>query len=106
MAWIILFIAGLLEVVWSVGLKYTEGFTKLTPSVITVAAMVLSVVLLGMALRTLPLGVGYSVWVGIGVVGSVIAGIFLFNESMDLIKMISVLLIVAGIIGLKMSVAS
>ena len=103
MQWFILFLAGLLEVVWAVGLKYTEGFTKLTPSVITGLAMVVSVVLLGIAMRTLPLGTAYAIWVGIGAAGTVIAGIFLFNEPTSLLRLGSVALIGLGVIGLKLA---
>lgn len=103
MQWFILFLAGLLEVVWAVGLKYTEGFTKLTPSVITGVAMVTSVVLLGLAMRTLPLGTAYAIWVGIGAAGTVIAGIFLFNEPTSLLRLGSVALIGLGVIGLKLA---
>ncbi|WP_050922415.1 DMT family transporter [Vibrio harveyi] len=101
MAWAILFLAGLCEVAWAVGLKYSEGFSKLAPSAFTVGFMVLSFWLLGIALRTLPLGIAYGVWVGIGAIGTAIASIYLFNEPAMLIKLISLLLIVAGIAGLK-----
>lgn len=103
MSWLILFCAGLLEVVWAVGLKYTEGFTKPLASGITVAAMIGSFYLLGMAMRTLPLGTAYAVWVGIGIVGAAIAGIFMLNESLSPMRIISLLLIIAGIVGLKLS---
>ena len=103
MQWFILFLAGLLEVVWAVGLKYTEGFTKLTPSIITGAAMIGSVVLLGLAMRTLPLGTAYAIWVGIGAAGTVIAGIFLFNEPASLLRLGSVALIGLGVVGLKLA---
>ncbi|MFZ3421598.1 DMT family transporter [Vibrio harveyi] len=101
MAWAILFLAGLCEVAWAVGLKYSKGFSKLAPSAFTVGFMVLSFWLLGIALRTLPLGIAYGVWVGIGAIGTAIASIYLFNEPAMLIKLISLLLIVAGIAGLK-----
>lgn len=101
MAWIILFIAGLLEVAWAVGLKYTDGFTRFWPSVATVIAMVASVVLLAIAVRTLPLGTAYAVWTGIGAIGAVTVGILLFGESASLARLGCVLLIVAGIAGLK-----
>ncbi|MFZ3506840.1 DMT family transporter [Vibrio harveyi] len=101
MAWAILFLAGLCEVAWAVGLKYSEGFSKLAPSAFTVGFMVLSFWLLGIALRTLPLGIAYGVWVGIGAIGTAIASIYLFNEPATLIKLTSLLLIVAGIAGLK-----
>lgn len=103
MAWLILFLAGLLEIVWAVGLKYTAGFTKPIPSLVTIGAMVASFLLLGQALRNLPLGIAYSIWVGIGVVGTVILGAWLFNESLSLLKVCSILLILLGIIGLKLS---
>ena len=102
MAWIYLAIAGLLEVGWAIGLKHTEGFTKLIPSTLTIAAMVASVVLLGIALRDLPLGTGYAVWTGIGTVGTAILGIVLFHEPATAIRLASIGLIVAGIAGLKL----
>ena len=103
MAWIVLVIAGLFEVVWAIGLKYTDGFTRLWPSVGTAAAMLASVLLLGWAMKTLPVGTAYAVWVGIGAVGTVICGIILFDESASLWRMLSLLAIVAGIVGLKLS---
>ncbi|HYF19754.1 MAG TPA: quaternary ammonium compound efflux SMR transporter SugE [Ramlibacter sp.] len=103
MAWIILLIAGLFEVAWAVGLKYTEGFTRLWPSVGTAVAMVASVVLLGWAMRTLPVGTAYAVWTGIGAVGTVILGIFLFGEPATVARLLCVALIVAGIVGLKVT---
>lgn len=103
MSWGILVLAGLLEVVWAVGLKYTEGFSKLWPTVGTVLAMVLSVWLLGVAMKTLPVGTAYAVWVGIGAVGTAILGIYLFGESANIGRIISLLLIVAGIVGLKLT---
>ena len=103
MSWIILFIAGLLEVVWAIGLKYTHGFTRLTPSVITVTAMIVSIVLLSWAMRSLPVGTAYAVWTGIGAVGAAITGILLLRESASLARIASLALIVAGIIGLKLS---
>ncbi len=103
MSWIILFIAGLLEVVWAIGLKYTHGFTRLTPSVITVTAMIVSIVLLSWAMRSLPVGTAYAVWTGIGAVGAAITGILLLGESASLARITSLALIVAGIIGLKLS---
>lgn len=103
MSWIILFIAGLLEVVWAIGLKYTHGFTRLTPSVITVAAMIVSIVLLSWAMRSLPVGTAYAVWTGIGAVGAAITGILLLGESASLARIASLALIVAGIVGLKLS---
>ena len=103
MSWVILVTAGLLEVVWAIGLKYTDGFTRLWPTVITVSAMLLSVWLLGIALKSLPVGTAYAVWVGIGAIGTAIFGIILFAESANLGKILSLLLIIAGIIGLKLS---
>ena len=103
MSWIILFIAGLLEVVWAIGLKYTHGFTRLTPSVITVTAMIVSIVLLSWAMRSLPVGTAYAVWTGIGAVGAAITGILLLGESASLARIASRALIVAGIVGLKLS---
>lgn len=106
MAWFILVIAGLCEIGWAIGLKYTEGFTRLTPSILTGASMVVSVALLGMALKTLPVGAGYAVWTGIGAVGTATLGIFLFGESTDWMRLASIGLIVAGIIGLKLTSAA
>lgn len=103
MSWLILLIAGLLEVVWAIGLKYTDGFTRLTPSIITVTAMVVSVVLLSWAMKTLPIGTAYAIWTGIGAVGAAMAGIVLLGESASLGRVLSLCLIVAGIIGLKLS---
>ena len=102
MAWIILVVAGLFEVGWAVGLKLSEGFTRLWPSLLTVAAMALSLGLLGLALRSLPLGTAYTVWTGVGAVGTVLLGIVLFGESADLVRLGCIALIVAGIIGLKL----
>ncbi|MEO6746500.1 MAG: quaternary ammonium compound efflux SMR transporter SugE [Caldimonas sp.] len=102
MAWIILIIAGLLEVCWAIGLKYTEGFTRLWPSVGTIAAMTASVVLLGWAMRTLPVGTAYAVWTGIGAVGTVLLGIVLFGEPATVARLACVGLVVAGILGLKL----
>jgi quaternary ammonium compound-resistance protein SugE len=101
MAWIWLSVAGLLEVVWAVGLKYTDGFTRLWPSAITLAAMVASVYCLAVAVRTIPIGTGYAVWTGIGAVGVAILGMALFGEAASLLRIGSILLIVAGIAGLK-----
>ncbi len=103
MAWIWLILAGLLEVVWAIGLKYTEGFTRLVPSAITGAAMVASVYFLALAVRTIPIGTGYAVWTGIGAVGVAILGIMLFDEPRDLMRVGSILLVVAGIAGLKLT---
>lgn len=103
MSWIILFLAGLFEVAWAVGLKYTDGFSRPLPTALTVGAMLVSVGLLGLAMKDLPLGTAYAVWTGIGAVGTVIAGIFLFGESVALLRLGSVALIVVGLIGLKLS---
>lgn len=105
MAWVILFIAGLFEVAWAIGLKYTDGFSKLWPSVGTAAAMLISVVLLGLAMRTLPVGTAYAVWTGIGAVGTVILGIVLFGDQANAARLACVALIVAGILGLKLTSA-
>ena len=103
MSWIILFLAGLFEIAWAVGLKYSDGFTRLVPSVLTGAAMLISVVLLGWAMKGLPLGTAYAIWTGIGAVGTVIVDIFLFGESMAPMRLISIALVLAGLIGLKLS---
>ncbi|NLB59053.1 MAG: quaternary ammonium compound efflux SMR transporter SugE [Gammaproteobacteria bacterium] len=103
MSWTILFLAGLFEVAWAVGLKYTEGFTRLWPSVGTVAAMAVSFYLLAVAMRSLPLGTAYAVWVGVGAVGTAILGIVLFNEPANAGRLLSLGLILAGIIGLKLA---
>ena len=102
MAWIMLAVAGLLEIGWAIGLKYTDGFSRLGPSVATVAAMVASMVLLGLAVRTLPVGTAYAVWTGIGTIGAVLLGILLFGESAEPLRLLFVAMIVAGIVGLKM----
>lgn len=103
MAWIILFLAGLCEVGWAIGLKYTEGFTKFWPSVWTIISMAVSVWLLAIAMKSLPMGTAYSVWVGIGAVGTVILGIILLSEPANMGRLISISLIVLGVIGLKFS---
>lgn len=103
MNWIILVIAGLFEVGWAIGLKYTQGFTRLWPTVWTVLAMIASLWLLGIAMKGLPLGTAYAVWVGVGTIGTVILGILLLGESASASRMISVALIIAGIVGLKLS---
>lgn len=103
MSWFVLFIAGLLEIVWAIGLKYTHGFTRLTPTVITVGAMIVSIVMLSWAMKTLPAGTAYAVWTGIGAVGASITGMILLGESTSPARIISLALIVAGIIGLKLS---
>jgi quaternary ammonium compound-resistance protein SugE len=102
MAWIYLIIAGLFECGWAIGLKYTEGFTRLIPSLLTVAAMALSFWLLSTAMKTLPVGTAYAVWTGIGAIGVAIMGMVLFDESRDILRIISLMLIVCGIIGLKL----
>jgi quaternary ammonium compound-resistance protein SugE len=101
MAWILLIIAGILEIGWAIGLKYTEGFTRLWPSVWTGAAMVVSMYLLAQAARTLPIGTAYAVWVGIGAAGTAILGMYLFAEPRDVARILCIVLIVAGVIGLK-----
>ena len=102
MAWIWLILAGLMEVVWAIGLKYTDGFTRLVPSVITLVAMIASIYFLALAVRSIPIGTGYAVWTGIGAVGVAILGMILFNEPRDLLRIGSIALIVAGIVGLKL----
>lgn len=102
MAWICLVLAGLLEIVWAVGLKYTDGFTRVLPSTITVSAMIASVYFLALAVRSIPIGTGYAVWTGIGAVGVAILGMVLFDEPRTLLRIGSILLIVAGIAGLKL----
>jgi quaternary ammonium compound-resistance protein SugE len=101
MAWTILIIAGLFEVGWAIGLKYTEGFTRLWPSVWTAAAMIISVYLLALALRSIPVGTGYAVWTGVGAVGTALLGIILFGEPANAMRLACIALIVAGIVGLK-----
>ena len=106
MAWLLLLVAGLLEVGWAIGLKYTDGFTRLVPSVLTLGAMTASVVLLGIAMKTLPVGTSYAVWVGVGAVGTAILGMVLFGESANAGRLVSLGLIVAGIVGLKLATPS
>jgi quaternary ammonium compound-resistance protein SugE len=103
MAWFLLIIAGLLEVAWAIGLKYTDGLTKTLPTTGTLAAMIVSVWLLGVAMKSLPVGTAYSVWVGIGAVGTVILGILLFKEPANAARLVSIGLIIAGIVGLKLA---
>lgn len=103
MAWVILVLAGLFEVGWAIGLKYTEGFTRFWPTVWTIATMAVSVGLLGVAMKDLPVGTAYSIWVGVGSVGTVILGIILFGEPVNVTRVLSIALIVAGIIGLKLA---
>jgi quaternary ammonium compound-resistance protein SugE len=101
MNWVILFVAGLLEIAWAVGLKYTDGFTKLWASVITIAAMIASVYLLSVAVRTIPVGTGYAIWTGIGAVGVATIGMILLGEPRSVLRIACILLIVIGIVGLK-----
>ena len=102
MAWAILFVAGLLEIGWAIGLKYTDGFSRLIPSVLTLAAMAGSILLLGLALKTLPIGTAYAVWTGIGAVGTAILGIVLFGDPATVARLACIGLIVSGIVGLKL----
>jgi quaternary ammonium compound-resistance protein SugE len=102
MAWLLLLAAGLMEVGWAIGLKYTEGFTRLVPSVLTLAAMAVSLGLLGLALKTLPIGTAYAIWTGIGAVGTAILGIVLFGDPATMARLACIGLIVAGIAGLKL----
>lgn len=102
MAWFYLLLAGLSEVGWAIGLKYTQGFTRLVPSVLTVLSMIVSLVLLGLALRTLPLGTAYAIWTGIGIVGTAVFGIVAFGEPAGVLRLVCIVLIVAGIVGLKL----
>lgn len=103
MSWFLLILAGLFEIGWAIGLKYTEGFTRLWPSIFTVASMVVSVLLLGLAVKQLPIGTAYGVWVGIGAMGTAIAGIILLGEGVSLLKIASLLLILLGVLGLKLA---
>jgi quaternary ammonium compound-resistance protein SugE len=102
MAWFTLFVAGLMEIAWAIGLKYTEGFTRLVPSVLTLASMAASMALLGLALKTLPIGTAYAVWTGIGAVGTALLGIWLFGEPATALRLLCIGLIVSGIVGLKL----
>ncbi len=106
MNWIILIIAGLFEVGWALGLKYSDGFTKLWPSVATVAAIVISLCLLGIAMKTLPTGTAYAVWTGIGMIGTVIGGIILMGDPVNTLRIVSLVMIMAGIVGLKIATPS
>jgi quaternary ammonium compound-resistance protein SugE len=106
MSWLLLILAGLFEIGWAIGLKYTEGFTRLLPSVGTALAMIVSLALLGVAMKALPVGTAYAVWVGVGAVGTVILGIVLFGEPANALRLVSVGLIVAGIVGLKLATPS
>lgn len=103
MTWVVLFVAGLLEIGWAVGLKYTDGFTRLWPTVATVVSLLGSMGLLGVALRTLPLGTAYAIWTGIGTVGTAVLGIVLFREPATAMRLLCIALIVAGIVGLKLA---
>lgn len=103
MNWVILVTAGLFEIGWAIGLKYTEGFTRLWPTVGTVFAMLISLGLLGIAMKSLPVGTAYAIWVGVGAVGTAILGIVLFDESASAARLISLVLILAGIVGLKLA---
>lgn len=103
MSWLILLLAGLFEVVWAVGLKYTDGFSRPLPTALTVAAMLASVALLGLAMKSLPLGTAYAIWTGIGAIGTAIAGILLFGEALGTLRLFSILLIVTGLVGLKLA---
>ncbi len=103
MAWIALFVAGLMEIVWAIGLKYTDGFSRLWPTVGTLAAMVSSMGLLGWSLKTIPVGTGYAIWTGIGAVGTATLGILLFGEAATAARLACIALIVAGILGLKLT---
>ena len=106
MAWILLIVAGLFEIVWAIGLKYTDGFTRPLPTAGTIAAMVISVWLLGIAMKTLPVGTAYSVWVGVGAAGTVVLGIILFKEPANALRLASIGLVIAGIVGLKVATPS
>jgi quaternary ammonium compound-resistance protein SugE len=102
MAWIVLLLAGVLEIGWAVGLKYTDGFSRLWPSLVTVGVMAISLLLLGLAVRTLPIGTAYAVWTGIGTVGTVLLGMALFGEPATPLRLAFIAMIIAGIIGLKL----
>ena len=103
MAWAILILAGVFEVIWAYSMKMSEGFTRLTPSVVTIVFMILSVVLLSMSMRTLPLGTAYTIWTGIGAIGSFVVGIMVLNEPMTAMRMIAAILIVSGLVLMKLS---
>ncbi len=103
MAWIYLIIAGILEIAWAIGLKYTEGFSRLWPSVGTIGAMIISIILLSIAMKTIPVGTAYAVWTGIGAAGTAVLGIWLFDEARDLMRIACIALIVAGVIGLRLA---
>lgn len=103
MAWVFLFVAGLFEIGWAIGLKYTDGFSRLFPTIWTLASMLASIILLGLALKTLPVGTAYAVWTGIGAVGTAILGVYLLGEPVTALRIASISLIVAGIVGLKLA---
>ena len=103
MAWVTLVVAGLFEVGWAIGLKYTEGFSRFWPTVWTALSMIISLLLLGVAMKSLPVGTAYSVWVGVGAVGTVILGVLLFGEPANTARLVSVALIIGGIVGLKLA---
>lgn len=103
MAWAILILAGIFEVIWAYSMKLSEGFTRLTPSVVTIVFMILSVVLLSISMRTLPLGTAYTVWTGIGAIGAFVVGMIVFNEPMTAMRMIAAVLIVSGLLLMKLS---
>ena len=103
MAWIYLFVAGILEIVWAIGLKYTEGFSRLWPSALTICAMIASFALLAQALKTIPVGTGYAVWTGIGAAGTAIIGMVFLGESRELLRILCIVLIVAGVLGLRLA---
>ncbi len=103
MNWIVLFCAGLFEIAWVIGLKYSQGFTRFWPSLITVVTMLISIGLLGLAMKALPVGTAYAVWVGVGALGTAVLGIILFGEALNLVRVLSLFLILLGIIGLKLS---
>lgn len=103
MSWLLLILAGVFEIGWAVGLKYTEGFSKPIPTLLTVLAMIASLFLLGLATKNLPLGTAYAVWVGIGTLGTAVAGIVLFSEPIGALRIVSLFLIIAGVVGLKVS---
>ena len=102
MKWLMLIVAGLLEMGWAIGLKYSQGFTKLIPSIFTIVGMIASFYFLSLALKSLPLGTAYAIWTGIGTVGTVVLGVILFKEPIDIVRVFCILLIVSGIIGLKL----
>ena len=103
MTWFVLILAGLFEIGWAIGLKYTDGFTRLWPSIATLLSMIISIGLLGIAMKSLPVGTAYAIWVGIGAIGTVVLGIVLFGEPANTLRIASLALIVAGIVGLKLS---